>query len=83
MKNFALSKNNYILGIISILIIILGFALMTGASSSIENGFEPSIFSTRRIVVAPLVCLFGFLFMIYAILAPHKKQTEKEVTPID
>lgn len=71
-ENFAFGKNNYLMCAVSILVIIIGFVLMTGPASTIENGFEPDIFSTRRIIVAPMVCLFGFLLMIAGILWPRK-----------
>ena len=74
--NFAFGKNNYIVCSIAILMIIIGFVLMTGSASTIENGFEPDIFSTRRIVVAPMLCFFGFLAMIAGILMPTNN-TEK------
>ena len=45
---------------------------MTGPGST-EGYFEPDIFSTRRIVVAPMISLFGFVFMIYGILRKPKK----------
>lgn len=66
-KNFAFSRMNYILLIVGFLIVVIGFALMTGPSTS-EQAFEPDIFSDRRIVVGPMVCLFGFLFEVFAIL---------------
>ncbi|HBG56590.1 DUF3098 domain-containing protein [Proteiniphilum sp. UBA1028] len=71
-KNFALSTTNLIICGIAILLIIVGFLLMTGPSSSFENGFEPDIFSARRIKAAPLVCLAGFVLMIVGILYPSK-----------
>ena len=52
---------------------------MTGSASSIENGFDPDIFSTRRIVVAPMTCFFGFLLMIVGILYSNKKDESIEV----
>lgn len=74
-KNFAFSRMNYILLIVGFIIVIIGFALMTGPGTT-EQTFEPDIFSTRRIVVGPIVCLFGFLFEVFAILwrAPKKKE---------
>ena len=66
-KNFALGKTNFILIAIGIVIIIAGLLLMSGPSST-ETHFEPDIFSTRRIVVAPIVCFVGFVFMIFAIM---------------
>ena len=69
-KNFAFGKKNYIVCSIAILMIIIGFIMMTGPASTIENGFEPDIFSTRRIIIAPMLCFFGFLAMIVGILMP-------------
>ena len=58
-------------------IVILGFILMTGPGST-ETTFEPDIFSVRRIKVAPVVCFFGFIFMIYAILRKPKLKGEEK-----
>ena len=71
-QKFAFDKINFILLGVGMLIIILGFLLMTGSGST-EGYFEPDIFSARRIKVAPVVCLFGFVFMIYGILKKSKK----------
>ncbi|MBR0046555.1 MAG: DUF3098 domain-containing protein [Bacteroidaceae bacterium] len=73
MKNFAFSTINYILLAIGFLIIIIGFILMSGDATT-EEAFNPDIFSDMRIKVAPMVCLFGFLFEIVAILWPAKKE---------
>ena len=70
-RNFAFDKVNYILLAVGMGIVIIGFLLMTGPSSS-ETVFEPDIFSARRITVAPLVCLFGFLSMIFAVMRKPK-----------
>ena len=71
-QKLALSKINFILIAIGAVIIIAGLLLMTGPSST-ETHFEPDIFSTRRIVVAPLVCFVGFIFMIVAIMYRKKE----------
>jgi uncharacterized membrane protein len=73
-KDFAFGKLNYIICAVSVALIIVGFILMTGPSSSVEGGFEPDIFSTKRIVVAPMVCFAGFLLMIAGILYPRRKE---------
>ncbi|MCH5176915.1 MAG: DUF3098 domain-containing protein [Prevotellaceae bacterium] len=78
-KNFAFGKMNYILMMVGFLIVVLGFVLMTGAPTT-EEAFNPDIFSTRRIVVAPLVALFGFLFVIVAIMWKPKEETTKSAT---
>ena len=72
-QKFAFDKSNFILLAVGMAIIILGFLLMTGPGST-EGYFEPDIFSVRRVKVAPAVCLFGFVFMIYGILKKSKKE---------
>ncbi len=71
-QKFAFDKTNFMLLAAGMVIIIIGFLLMTGPGST-EGYFEQDIFSTRRIVVAPMVSLFGFVFMIYGILRKPKK----------
>ena len=70
-KNFALGKQNLILICIGVTIVILGFLLMTGAPSG-QTQFNPDIFSFRRIVLAPGVALFGFIFVLFGILKKSK-----------
>ena len=54
------SKKNYLLMALSALFILVGFILMSGGQSEDPTAFSPEIFSSRRIVVAPIVCLIGF-----------------------
>ena len=75
-QKFAFDKVNFILLAIGMAIVIIGFLLMTGPTSS-ETSFEPDIFSVRRIKVAPVVCLFSFLSMIYAVLRKPKTKVEQ------
>ena len=77
MKDFAFSKTNYILLVVGFAVVILGFILMSGGSTT-EEALNPDIFSTRRIVIAPMVCLVGFLFVIVAILWRQKDHDERE-----
>ena len=70
---FNLPKLNAILITIALVVIVIGFALMTGAPSGATE-YNPNIFSFRRITVGPMISLFGFLVMIVAILyKPRKK----------
>ena len=70
-KNLAFDKMNYILLAVGMAVVVLGFILMSGGSSS-EAAYDPDIFSTRRIKVAPVVCLLGFVSMIYAVIRKPK-----------
>jgi hypothetical protein len=73
-KDFAFDKVNFILLAVGMVIAVIGFLLMTGPGST-DEAFEPDIFSVRRTKVAPLVCLFGFVSMIYAVV---RKPQDKE-----
>lgn len=66
-------RKNYIAMGACLALIIIGFLLMTGSGSSVEGGFNPDIFSTRRIVIGPAVTFLGFLLMAFAILWAPKK----------
>ena len=77
-EKFAFDKTNFILLAVAMAVVIIGFILMTGPVST-PTHFEPDIFSARRIKVAPVVCLVGFLLMIYAVLRkPRDKQMNNE-----
>jgi hypothetical protein len=68
-ESFALAKENYILLVIGFVIIVLGFILMIGGKSEDPTIFnEEEIFSFRRITLAPMVVLAGFIFEIWAIM---------------
>ena len=72
---FALQKENYLLMIIGLVIIIVGFILMVGGKSDDPNVFkEEEIFSFRRITLAPMVVLAGFIFEIWAIMKKPRKK---------
>lgn len=72
----AFNKTNFIMLAIGMVVVIIGFLLMAGPSTTLEH-FEADIFSVRRIKVAPMVCLAGFVFMIFAVL--YKKKDKKEI----
>ena len=69
---FAFDKMNFILLAIGMAIVIVGMILMSGSGST-EETFNPEIFSAMRIKVAPVVCLLGYLFMIFAIIKKPKQ----------
>lgn len=70
-------KQNYQLLIGGIVLIILGYLLMIGGGSDDPNVFNPAIFDTQRITIAPMVCLIGFITIIVAIMWRAKsKNTE-------
>ena len=74
IAGFALGKENYKLMAIGFAIIVVGFILMAGGGSDDPNVFNPDIFSFRRLTIAPVILLFGFIFEIYAIMKKPKNQ---------
>lgn len=74
-KNLAFDRINYILLVVGMMIVVIGFILMNGAGST-EEAYNPDIFSARRIKVAPVVCLIGFVSMIYAVMRKPKDKEE-------
>lgn len=62
------TRKNYLMMLLGVVIIILGFVLMSGGGEHTATEFDDSIFSFRRITLAPIVVVAGFVFEIYAIM---------------
>lgn len=71
-NNFALGKENFVLMAVAMFIVIIGFCLMLGGATTEETGFNPDIFSVRRIVIAPAITIIGFALVVVAILKKNK-----------
>ncbi len=66
---FVFGKQNYILMVVGVVVILLGFVLMSGGKTTDPNVFPADeIYSFRRITLAPIVVLVGFAIEIFAIL---------------
>lgn len=76
-KNLPFDKVNIILLAVGMAVVILGFILMSGGGST-EQTFNPEVFSTMRIKVAPVVCFVGFVSIIYAIIRKPKDNNSVE-----
>ena len=72
-RDFALAKTNYILIAIAFALIVLGFILMAGESSTPEN-YNAEIFSWRRIVLGPTISFIGFVSIVFAIMYKGKNK---------
>lgn len=69
---FLFGKKNYIVMVIGILVIALGFILMAGGGSDNPEVFNEAIYSWRRIRLAPTLVIIGLGIEIYAILLNPK-----------
>lgn len=73
---FVFDKSNYQLVILGLIFIAVGFILMSGGGSDDPNVFDRSIFSFRRITLAPILVLIGYVIEVYAIM--KKPATDKQ-----
>ncbi len=69
---FTFGKENYILFAAGILLIIIGFVLMSGGASEDPAVFNEGVFSATRITIAPLLVLLGFAVNVAAIMRKPK-----------
>jgi len=69
-----LGKENYYLMLLGLVIIIIGFILMSGGKYTDPNVFaEDELYSPRRITLAPIVVIIGFAIEVYAVFHRSKK----------
>jgi uncharacterized membrane protein len=78
-NDFAFGRANFILIAVSVVIITLGFVLMSGGGIPQDGvSFNPDIFSKQRIAVAPFVTMAGFGLMVFGILKNSKEKKNEE-----
>ncbi len=70
--DFAFGKENYRLMLIGLAFIVVGFLLMIGGGSKDPKVFNPEIFDFRRLTLAPILVLAGFVTEIFAIMKKPK-----------
>lgn len=71
---FAFGKINYILMIAGLLVLALGYVLLTGGGSDDPEVFNPAMFDNRRLFTAPILIVLGFVIEIVAIMYKSKKE---------
>jgi DUF3098 family protein len=67
-------KENFVLMLIGLIVLAIGFLLMSGGKSPDPTKFDDNvIYSVRRITIAPAVIILGFIIEIFAIMKKPKK----------
>lgn len=69
---FAFGRENYKLLFIGLALILVGFLLMIGGGSDDPNIFSDKIFNFRRLTLAPILVLAGYVVEIFAIMKKPK-----------
>lgn len=73
--SYPLGKINFIMMGICLLLIIIGFWLMTG-SANVGDTFNKDLFESSRVTVGPIIAFLGFVLMAFAII--YRKKDNKE-----
>ncbi len=70
---FIFDRTNYLIMIAGVVVILIGFVLMSGGATSDPNVFpKEELYSFRRITLAPIVVMIGFGIEVFAILKRPK-----------
>ncbi|PLW93436.1 MAG: DUF3098 domain-containing protein [Marinilabiliales bacterium] len=75
---FVFDRKNYIIMLIGLALMALGYILMIGGGSDDPNVFNPAIFNAQRLTIAPLLIIIGIVVEIYAILYKPKAGKDEE-----
>lgn len=67
-------RDNYLWVVIGLAFLLLGFLLMIGGGSDDPDVFNEAIFNFRRLTLAPVLVLVGFVIQIYAIMKKPKNK---------
>ncbi len=69
----ALGRRNYVLMLIGLGVVVVGFLLMSGGGSDEAAVFNEAMFNFRRVTLAPIVVIAGFALEVWAIMWRPKK----------
>lgn len=72
-SGFVFTRENYIIMLIGVVVIALGYLLMVGGGSDDPNVFNPEIFNFQRLTLSPLMIIAGLLIEVYAIFRTPAK----------
>ena len=75
--DYTFKKRNYVLMLIGLGLIVFGFLLMSGGASEDPAKFSEEIFSFRRITLATIIVMLGFIVEVFAIMSTNKKDKKK------
>ena len=74
---YPLTKINFILMGVCLLLIVVGFWLMTG-SANVGDKFNNDLFESSRVTTGPIIAFLGFVLMAFAIIYRKKGHNNDE-----
>jgi len=75
--SFAFDRKNYMFLLIGLVLLVVGFLTLSGGGSKDPNVFSTELFSTQRMVVAPILLILGYAVVAYAIMIRPKPENEE------
>lgn len=76
--HFAFDRKNYMFLLIGVVLLIIGYITLSGGGSKDPNVFSEALFSTRRMVVAPIILFLGYCIIAYGIMIRPKTGEQNE-----
>jgi hypothetical protein len=80
--SFAFERKNYMILVFGLFLITVGYLLLAGGGSKDPNQFSYELFSTQRMVTAPLILLLGYVTIGVSIMYKEKPKQQEEQTPV-
>ncbi|MDR2835112.1 MAG: DUF3098 domain-containing protein [Bacteroidales bacterium] len=77
-NEFVLGNKNYIILAIGFAVLVIGYFLLSGGKPEDPTVFNPEVYSFRRITVAPIIILIGFIIEVFGIM--WKFNSNKDIT---
>lgn len=68
LQEFPLGKKNFMLIGIGVVVVVIGFFLMSGGGADNVTSYSPDIFSFRRMYIAPIAILAGYGIVMWGII---------------
>ena len=78
-RYYGFTKANLWIFAVSLLLLVIGYVLMSGGESADGVSFDPGVFNFRRIGLAPILCTLGYAGFVPALLYRSKaKSSDKK-----
>jgi membrane-bound ClpP family serine protease len=76
--SFAFTRKNYIILLFGIFLIIIGYVLLAGGGTKDPNQFSYELFSTQRMVTAPIILMLGYVTIAVSIMYKEKPKHQEQ-----
>ena len=74
MDRMAVTPRGLKIIIAGLVVMIVGYILMTGGGSDDPQVFNYEMFNFRRLTLAPIVIIAGIVTIVYGIMGPDNKK---------